>query len=292
MTPKIVPILLDLVFKSLGGDISLLMNRGNLRIRLIVRIILTKYILLIRGLLKKQFIRGKESVSIQGHKFYPDHWRGFYLFMDLLLNVNILIKHEFSCIRKPINVVDVGAHVGYFTLSVKLNLPDARMYCFEPGPVSHHLLIKNLTSYSDVEVIQKVVSDRSSKVFFDHNEGNIAHSRIHIGSVPNKMEILLDSISLDESEVIRTLSYIDILKVDVENWENLVIKGAQNTLKKTKFLIIEVTILNNTNYSFSQLVSQLYEPNLFNFQLIDLKTYDYNGNIALLNLTLRNLLLS
>jgi tRNA G37 N-methylase Trm5 len=57
-------------------------------------------------------------------------------------------------------VVDIGAHVGYFTLIAARSVgPEGRVYAFEPDPENYALLVRNieLNGYQNIMPIQKAV---------------------------------------------------------------------------------------------------------------------------------------
>jgi hypothetical protein len=59
-------------------------------------------------------------------------------------------------------VVDLGAHVGYYTLLAARRVgPEGRVFAFEPNPDNFRLLVKNIESnlYSNVIPVQKAVSN-------------------------------------------------------------------------------------------------------------------------------------
>lgn len=51
------------------------------------------------------------------------------------------------------------------------------------------------------------------------------------------------------------------------------LKGAFNALSTTKCLLIEISVENNENYTFSELVNLLYSKD-HNFQLVSFRSYD------------------
>ena len=81
----------------------------------------------------------------------------------------------------------------------------------------------------------------------------------------NSIEIKTDSLKNFYTE--KKLKKIDLIKIDVETFENLVLKGASDVLKNVRYLMLEVTIINNSNYTISSLFSMLIGEG-YNFQLI------------------------
>ena len=81
----------------------------------------------------------------------------------------------------------------------------------------------------------------------------------------NSIEIKTDSLKNFYTE--KKLKKIDLIKIDDETFENLVLKGASDVLKNVRYLMLEVTIINNSNYTISSLFSMLIGEG-YNFQLI------------------------
>jgi FkbM family methyltransferase len=58
--------------------------------------------------------------------------------------INDFYRPEQTAGMRILNIVDLGANVGYATLYYAHCFPDAHLYCFEPHPVSFGLLVDNL----------------------------------------------------------------------------------------------------------------------------------------------------
>ena len=85
------------------------------------------------------------------------------------------------------------------------------------------------------------------------------------------------------------LNVIDLLKIDVETFENLVVEGGLNSLDNTRYLLIEISLTNNNNYTISSLMKYL-DFGKHNFQLIDIHEYRSidNKKLGLLDCLLEN----
>ena len=66
---------------------------------------------------------------------------------------------------------------------------------------------------------------------------------------------------------------IDILKIDTETFEAHVLRGGSDSLSKTKYLFIEITMENNDNYTISSLLKLLSTEN-YDFQLVGFRNYN------------------
>ena len=68
------------------------------------------------------------------------------------------------------------------------------------------------------------------------------------------------------------IELIDYLKIDTETFEAHVLRGARETLSKTRYLHLEITLEGNENYTFSQINALLYSQD-YSFQLIYFRNY-------------------
>jgi len=143
--------------------------------------------------------------------------------------------------------VDIGAHIGLYTLWACKRA--RRVVSIEPNPEALVYLKTNiaLNKCSNVTVVPKVVGDRrgftklkipkiAGKRFIPTSSSIVRDfdKTLKVNEVDVEMDTLdniLDEIGVDE---------VDFIKVDVEEAEGLVVKGAQKTLEKAKTILIEI----------------------------------------------------
>ena len=145
-----------------------------------------------------------------------------------------IVKNEI----KPNDVViDVGAHIGYFTLLFAMLVgPNGKVFSFEPEPKNFELLTKNveINNYDNVITESKIVSDKNKKCTLYTFETSSGANRIYKpGDNSNAKPIEVDSISLDEyfknSEFLKKIKFV---KIDVEGAELLVLKSMKSVLQE------------------------------------------------------------
>jgi len=78
-----------------------------------------------------------------------------------------------------------------------------------------------------------------------------------ISQISNTGNIDVNVLRLDDFVYEHNINHIDILKIDTETFENFVLSGASNILKNTRYILIEITIDNNENYTISSLFKLL-----------------------------------
>jgi len=148
------------------------------------------------------------------------------------------VKKDFIC-------VEVGSHLG--SLSLKLSKSCKYLYCFEPLKESFELLKLNLknNNCNNVYLYNLALSNENKKSNIDfistNNPGGaglfynskIVNSDIISVSDNYPVELItLDSLNIEK---------IDYLKIDVEGYEENVILGAYETIKRCNpFIIMEI----------------------------------------------------
>lgn len=82
-------------------------------------------------------------------------------------------------------VLDVGANVGMFALRVKQVAPDARVYCFEPAPLSFACLATNLAAHPGISLCECAVARTPGAqrlTYFPNSPGNTTcHPELKLG---------------------------------------------------------------------------------------------------------------
>ncbi len=227
-------------------------------------------------------------VEIEGEKMYLDE-------VDALcLSINgIHEKMLTNLIKKEIHsgdvVLDIGAHIGYYTLQfANLVGPTGKVYAFEPEPKNFELLKKNvqINKHDNVVLIQKIVSDKDGIVeFFISKFDSIGNKLFKSNEAGSSIKI--ESTTLDE--YFKDLKKkIDFIKMDIQGGEGKAILGMKNLLKENKNLKIiqewwpDALKQNNTNP----------EDHLKFLQHIGYKIYEIDGTIKkdILPITIEQLL--
>ncbi len=132
---------------------------------------------------------------------------------------------------RPRTVLDVGAHVGAFTLKVKRLWPEARVIAAEPDPESAALLAHNVGGLDGVSVFAGAVLGRPGarttrlRQGGANADGNAAASRVEeVGAALAHGEGAAATVVVDALDVIELLDRhgnpeIDLLKLDCEGAE-------------------------------------------------------------------------
>jgi FkbM family methyltransferase len=186
---------------------------------------------------------------------------------------NALILHENE------TFVDVGANIDRYSLKIAHDYKDklANIIAIEAHPETYHALCKNIgcNKFKNVHAVNKVVSDHTGLVslYEDRSFERVAggnhlhhgHSSIcNVFDEKSSLEVqcdTLDNILMDTK--------VDVMKMDIEGAEVQALKGATNTLKQLRKIVVEI---HGDNF---EQVKHVLEKSNFTLQIIGrTRSYD------------------
>lgn len=145
-------------------------------------------------------------------------------------------------VHKDSVVIECGCHIGAHTL--KLASLCNTLYGFEPMPETYNTLCRNiqLNNITNARIIQQGVSDRvglTKYCWIPHgNPGGSGLDNNPMGIptwiTPTDKQIDVTLTTIDSLHLER----LDFMKIDVEGYETLVIKGSMDTIKRCKPVIV------------------------------------------------------
>ena len=133
--------------------------------------------------------------------------------------------------------VDLGAHIGYFTLQMARAVgPNGTVYSFEPAQENYELLIRNiaLNGYQNVIPVQKAVSDRQGLATFFLNPYSVAHSLRPDTFGKSEATVEVETTSLDNFFERQGWPDVHLIKMDIEGIEPVALKGMEEILTRNK----------------------------------------------------------
>jgi FkbM family methyltransferase len=184
-----------------------------------------------------------EYVIIKGFTLYwPAHDSGQSV-VDLLYDSYEPGTTRFfeTFLKDGMTVVDVGAHIGYFTLlAARLVGSEGKVYAFEPHPTNFQLLVKNIEAnrFKNVICIQKAVSNKCGKCklyLASHSSGQ--HS-IFSNVTQTKVYVEVETVTLDSFFASLGWPSVDLIKIDVEGAEKMVFEGMRELIHRNPNLKI------------------------------------------------------
>lgn len=154
------------------------------------------------------------------------------------INFNLLKKH-----LEPNTILDIGAHIGEFNCFCKHYFPNSYILSIEGNKECEQHLKEKKINY-----IICLLGDQNKKTIFYKN-----HDLLCTGhSIYKELTNHYDEQNVIEEELdLKTLDYLfeinnidtsfDLIKIDTQGSEIDILKGAKNTIKNTKAILLEVS---------------------------------------------------
>ena len=188
--------------------------------------------------------------------------------------------HFFRLASQARVTIDVGAHVGYFSLLAAYANPTGTVHAFEPLPQVHARLEQNvsLNGLTNVMCHRLALGRESQRGEFFHVPESIPSSsslsRSFMESIVDRERLVVSEVevtTLDDFVAANDVHGIDLVKIDTEATEDQVIEGMTQTVARDRPAIVcEVLpegpaesiedILRPYNYRFSVFTDHGLQP--------------------------------
>jgi FkbM family methyltransferase len=182
--------------------------------------------------------------------------------------------------------LDVGAHIGYDTLKAAHHIgPTGRVVAFEPNPRIVQLLRDNVAASGAANVMVQAIAcsdTETTLTLFDStgsNSGGTSLAEANAG--PASRAVTVPARRLDDVIQELGLSRVDVIKVDAEGAETLVLRGAQETLRRFKpRLVIEVipSVLAGMGTSVDELEALIWSLGYVSSRQLDARNREYRAS--------------
>lgn len=130
-------------------------------------------------------------------------------------------------------ILDVGANIGLYAIRFAKRLLNAHVYAFEPMPISHAFLQRNIAANGvgeRVSCFNYGLSDTSGTVdFFISPAASTNASLLNVAGAQDAQRVVGLTLTLDQWTSNQNVAP-DFIKCDVEGAELLVFRGGHNTL--------------------------------------------------------------
>lgn len=155
-------------------------------------------------------------------------------------------------------IVDIGANIGQFVNAAKLFFPSAHVMCFEPDPDTFADLSVNTRDLENV-VLHNVGLGAAEEqlAFHRHKLSGMSSFRDGIEKNHDRGTIELNVRRLDD--IIERDRCVDLLKIDVEGFERQVLEGGWQTLLRSRYLLIELSLQRSGGHENLQLLRSIAE---------------------------------
>lgn len=165
----------------------------------------------------------------------------------------------------PKTILDVGAYKGLFSKAAHRIFPEAKIIAFEPLIDCFNEVALLKESIKNFECFNIALSNKKERSVihrssFAGSSSLLAMSDVHKNAFPDTAGEVVENISTELLDNILRDRQIDapiMLKIDVQGYENFVLEGAKETLKKCNCIICEMSFreLYNGQMLFGDLYS-------------------------------------
>jgi len=166
-------------------------------------------------------------------------------------------------------IIDVGAHIGTFSILAAIRFPESRVFSIEASRQSFEILQKNIASnHLPVKAFHNALYDKSALIRLFHNtvSGNWGHSvtKEFSGSYEE-----VRALSFEEFVVKNGIQFIDLIKFNCEGAEfNILLNTPEAVIRKIGLAIV----LYHEDLAMDQYrgddLKALFERNSFRTHLI------------------------
>jgi len=199
---------------------------------------------------KKIILYNKEFFYPKYSIVYEEYFKNFEAKTTLNKEYNLIAKEFFE---KEIEcILDVGANIGYqSSFYNKFFGNKIQIHSFEPHPIIYYFLEKNLSSFDNIKLYNFALGNENKEDYM-----SIPNYEIHRLSNLGVMSIGQHSNNFKTKILIKKLDLLPIsfqqfkaiyIKIDVEGYEENVLKGMSNFLNSNLHLYLKIEINKNFN---------------------------------------------
>jgi FkbM family methyltransferase len=186
------------------------------------------------------------------------------------------------------NILDIGSNVGTTAIPLAKKVRSGKVFCFEP--ISQHVhTLKKIIRYfriTNVEIFETALGEENGVLTMVRPEYDKVKFQGFTHVVEKEADgkkgelFIVPAQRLDDIIAIQDLPAIHAIKIDVENFEYHVLKGAENLIRRHKPLIYcELWSNEKRNDTIRYLKEEFgYRVMIYeNYQLADLKNQSANN---------------
>lgn len=198
-----------------------------------------------------------------------------WVFRDVWLKMDYTPK-EFQLKAKDL-VLDIGAHIGMFSVFASKFATEGKIYAFEPMPENFQMLQDNieLNKITSIIPINKAVSDKKDeKELYLSQKYNSEHSFVLYENKTKKLNV--KTTSLKDIMIDYSIPKIDFLKMDCEGAEyEILFNTPYDILQKIDKISMECHRVDDNRNDFS--LKKFLEGNNFEISIVKV-----SGNLSML----------
>jgi FkbM family methyltransferase len=151
--------------------------------------------------------------------YYRPHTYDRFMIDEVWLNDEYGLDH--CAIMSIAGIIDVGAHIGAFSVKASKLFPGNLIWAFEPAMDNFNLLKNNLklNDCSNVQIYQNAVTDKEKKVDLFINENHTGGHSLIPDFHDKKVKVEIDTASINTFVEEKKIDSIGYLKIDCEGSE-------------------------------------------------------------------------
>ncbi len=184
---------------------------------------------------------GGLQLKLRAGPYVQLHHRG-----DIALLWEVFGFERYGCVKEaaPESILDLGAHIGSFSLYAHALFPKARIYAYEPASAAFNTLVTNVGSFATVSK-QAVAGTARPATLYITTGGVESQSGLYLHLHSEEQDPgfsiarteTVDCVTLDS--ILEMVGYVDFVKVDVEEIETEVLRNSQLLSSKVGSLVAE-----------------------------------------------------
>jgi FkbM family methyltransferase len=162
---------------------------------------------------------------------------------DVALCQEILLRgqYEWEFSRSPRVIVDAGANIGLAAVFYANKFPASRIVAIEPEPSNYEALKKNAAPYPGIVTVHAALWRDNEPCILDPGTGHTTfRTRGTEESTVTESRQVVRGVTLDSLMKELGISYVDLLKVDIEGSEKEVFEHSQSWIGEVGVLAIEL----------------------------------------------------
>jgi len=181
---------------------------------------------------------------------------------NLIRDVKLILGRDLYC------MIDGGAHFGETALNFGDEFPDALIFSFEPTPEAFGELRRNTRDYPHIKLINACLGEKNGTAILHINNDSQTNSLLDVAEessrwVPaevttEKTRAEVPVYALDDFVPDQINRPVDLLKLDVQGYEMMVLRGAAELLARAAFPLIYLEICYVPQYRDQTSLPDLY----------------------------------
>jgi FkbM family methyltransferase len=185
-----------------------------------------------------------------------------------------------ALLRPGNSFLDIGANIGYHSFfAAQFVGPSGSVFAFEPDLGLYSCLRRNLNQFAHATAFPHAVWDHDSQMIFERSSQPLESgwgTLVAVRDLGQGEHIQVQAVSIDSWAQQIHLNALRVIKVDAEGSEPAVIRGANETLRRLRpMLVIEMndTLLRQGGGSADSLIDDLVALKYGIYRLSDRHLY-------------------